>query len=164
VKPGEKMVKKKVPAKKVPTKTPKSKKTKKDTDTLRVSDLTITDEFRTVAKEADGKEAAQMLMKIPHGIVLVVGTNNRPEGVITAREFLTTIISGENPASLNAASLMNTDIMEIKYNALLDKVVPKVTKNDPYAVIVTDKGGEFKGYFSPKDYQEALARINYPKK
>jgi len=35
-------------------------------------------------------------------------------------------------------------------------------RNHPNYVIVTDKDGEFKGYFSPKDYQEALARINYP--
>ncbi len=142
----------------------KSAKVTNAEDNLRVSDLTITDEFRTIPKTADGKAAAQMLMKIPHGIVLVVNNSNKPEGVITAREFLTKIISGENPGSLNAASLMNTDIMEIKYNALLNKVVPKVTENDPYAVIVTDKKGEFKGYFSPKDYQEALAKIKYPQK
>ena len=152
--------------KKIAVKKAKTKKPKASSDAqggrLKVSDLTITDEFRTVSKEANGKEAAQMLMKIPHGIVLVVGNNNKPEGVITAREFLSKIIDGENPGSLNAAALMNTDIMEIKYNALLNKVVPKVTENDPYAVIVTDKNGEFKGYFSPKDYQEALAKINYP--
>ena len=152
------MVKKQV--KKIKTKTPKASKNKTG---LRVSDLEITDEFRTIEKTADGKAAAQLLMKIPHGIVLVVGNNNRPEGVITAREFLTKIISGENPASLSAASLMNTDIMEIKQNALLNKVVPKVTESDPYAVIVTDKDGTFMGYFSPKDYQEALAKINYKK-
>ena len=129
---------------------------------FRVSDLEITDEFRTISKSANGKAAAEMLMKIPHGIVLVINDVNKPEGVITAREFLTKIISGENPVNLNVATLMNTDIMEIKYNALLDNVVPKVTEQDPYAVIVTDKDGGFKGYFSPKDYQEALARINYP--
>lgn len=127
----------------------------------RVSDLEITDEFRTISKSKDGKAAAELLMKIPHGIVLVINDSNQPEGVITAREFLSKIIAGENPVKLNVATLMNTDIMEIKYNALLDKVVPKVTEQDPYAVIVTDKDGGFKGYFSPKDYQEALARINY---
>jgi signal-transduction protein with cAMP-binding, CBS, and nucleotidyltransferase domain len=152
------MVKKKQ-VKKIITKKPA--KSEKKEGSLRVSDLVITDEFRTISKSADGKAAAQMLMKIPHGIVLVVDNNNRPEGVITAREFLTKIIKGENPASLNVATLMNTDIMEIKYNALLNKVVPKVTEHDPYAVIVTDKDGSFKGYFSPKDYQEALAKINY---
>ncbi len=152
------MVKKKA-VKKIKTKMPVSSNEKTE---LRVSDLMITDEFRTIEKTADGKTAAQMLMKIPHGIVLVIGNNNKPEGVITAREFLSKIINDENPANLNAAALMNTDIMEIKYNALLGKVVPKVTENDPYAVIVTNKEGEFKGYFSPKDYQEALAKINYP--
>jgi predicted transcriptional regulator len=154
------MVKKKA-VKKIVAKKPITKE-EPSGKSLRVSDLVITDEFRTVSKDSDGKEAASMLMKIPHGIVLVVDSNQKPEGVITAREFLSKIISGENPVDLNAAALMNTDIMEIKYNALLDKVVPKVTENDPYAVIVTDKDGDFKGYFSPKDYQEALARINYP--
>ena len=155
------MTKKKA-VKKIPTKRPIIKEESSGKKELRVSDLVITDEFRTVSKNATGKEAAAMLMKIPHGIVLVVDKNNRPEGVITAREFLSKIIDGENPVDLSAAGIMNTDIMEIKYNALLDKVVPKVTENDPYAVIVTDKDGKFKGYFSPKDYQEALARINYP--
>lgn len=133
-------------------------------DALRVSDLDITDEFKTISNKANGKGAAEVLMNIPHGIVFVVGTDNRPEGVITAREFLTKIIAGEDPVNINVSSLMNKDIMEIKYNALLDVIVPKVTEHDPYAVIVTDENGDFKGYFSPKDYQEALARINYLKK
>jgi signal-transduction protein with cAMP-binding, CBS, and nucleotidyltransferase domain len=142
-------------------KKPKAKQPETDTKQLRVSDLEITDEFKTIENSEDGKAAAQVLMKIPHGVVLVVGEDQKPEGVITAREFLTKIIDGENPVDLKVTALMNKDIMEIKYNALLDIVVPKVTENDPYAVIVTDKKGEFKGYFSPKDYQEALARINY---
>lgn len=148
-------------SKKSKKKKPKAKRVEGDKRQFRVSDLEITDEFKTIVNSADGKEAAQVLMKIPHGIVLVVESNNKPVGVITAREFLTKIINGENPVDLKVTSLMNTDIMEIKYNALLDSVVPKITENDPYAVIVTDNKGEFKGYFSPKDYQEALARINY---
>lgn len=153
---GEAMAKKKVMTKK-----PKAKKSEADKKKLRVSDLEITDEFKTIEISANGKSAAQVLMKIPHGIVLVVSKNNKPEGVITAREFLTKIIDGENPVDLDVKSFMNKDIMEIKYDALLASVVPKVTEKDPYAVIVTDKNGKFKGYFSPKDYQEALARINY---
>lgn len=150
------MTNKKVKKKKAVVKP--SSKGKKE---LRVSDLEITDEFKTISSGEDGRAAAEMLMKIPHGIVLVVGTENKPEGVITAREFLTKIIDGVNPVDLNVGAIMNKDIMEIKYNALLDLIVPKVTEKDPYAVIVTDNSGSFKGYFSPKDYQEALTRINY---
>jgi CBS domain-containing protein len=149
--------------KKVSKKKPKAKPSESASRKFRVSDLEITDEFRTITNGEDGKAAAKVLMKIPHGVVLVVGNDKKPEGVITAREFLTKIIDGQNPVELNVKSIMNTDIMEIKFNALLDSVVPKVTEQDPYAVIVTDKEGEFKGYFSPKDYQEALAKINYLK-
>ncbi len=133
----------------------------KDKGDLRVSDLTITDEFKTIVDSADGRAAAEELMKIPRGIVLVVDEENKPCGVITAREFLTRIVEGDNPTGMSVNNLMNTDIMEIKFSALLDSVVPKVTERDPYAVVVTDKEGNLKGYFSPKDYQEALAKINY---
>lgn len=133
----------------------------KDARKMRVSDLIITDEFKTIETVANGKAAAQKLMGIPRGVVLVIDTQGRPKGVITAREFLKKIVDGENPVDLNVDRLMNTDIMEIKITALLDHVVPQVTQRDPYAVVVIDDTGKFKGYFSPKDYQEALARINY---
>ena len=51
------MVKKKQ-VKRIMTKKPVGTTT--ETDTLRVSDLVITDEFRTISKTADGKAAAQM--------------------------------------------------------------------------------------------------------
>jgi len=134
---------------------------KKSSSQLKVSDLIITDEFKTIKPSADGKSAAATLMEIPRGVVLVINKDGNPEGVITAREFLQSIVDGNNPTDMKASGLMNSDIMEIKYDSLLDKVVPEITKADPYAVVVTDKSGNFKGYFSPKDYQEALARINY---
>ena len=137
------------------------KKTKSE---MKVSDLIITDEFKTISNKADGKEAAQELMGIPRGVVLVINGDQKPQGVITAREFLKSIVEGENPTTMSVGDLMNKDIMGIQYSAKLDSVVPEVTKNDPYAVVVVDDEGKFKGYFSPKDYQEALARINYIRK
>lgn len=137
------------------------KVTETDQRTLKISDLVITDEFKTIEFDASGKSAAQKLMGIPRCVVLVVDKAGKAKGVITAREFLKKIIEGVNPVNVPVNQIMNQDIMEVDYNALLDKVVPKVTERDPYAVVVTDKDGTFKGYFSPKDYQEALARINF---
>ena len=128
---------------------------------LKVSDLVIDDEFEMVPVTATGKQAAEKLLDIPRGVVIVVNADKKPEGVITAREFLSVIVDGNNPVKMSVRKLMNTDIMEIPYSGLLDKIVPKVRERDPYAVIVVDKEGRLKGYFSPKDYQEALARINY---
>jgi signal-transduction protein with cAMP-binding, CBS, and nucleotidyltransferase domain len=133
----------------------------KDARKMRVSDLIITDEFKIIEIASNGKAAAQKLMGIPRGVVLVIDSEGKAKGVITAREFLKKIVDGENPVDINVDKLMNVDIMEIGFTALLDQVVPQVTQRDPYAVVVTDDSGKFKGYFSPKDYQEALARINY---
>ena len=139
-------------------------KKKKKKNEMKVSDLIITDEFKTISLESNGKEAAEELMGIPRGVVLVINENEEPKGVITAREFLKMIVDGQNPVEINVGELMNEDIMPIELKSKLDDVVPQVTKRDPYAVVVVDDDGKFKGYFSPKDYQEALARINYIKK
>lgn len=139
-------------------------KKKKKKNEMRVSDLIITDEFKTISLASNGKEAAEELMGIPRGVVLVINEAEEPKGVITAREFLKMIVDGNNPVEIEVAQLMNEDIMPIELNMKLDDVVPEVTKRDPYAVVVVDDAGKFKGYFSPKDYQEALARINYIKK
>lgn len=151
------MAKKKVVKRSVPT------GAMKDASQMRVKDLVITDEFKKISQEASGKEAAAQLMAIPRGVVLATDEANRVKGVLTAREFLKAIVEGRNPTDSKVTDMMNTDVMEIKYDELLDNVVPEVTKRDPYAVVVTDADGNFKGYFSPKDYQEALARINYRK-
>lgn len=150
-----------MPEKKRVVKKTTAQGTTKDARKMRVSDLIITDEFKIIEMSANGKAAAQQLMGIPRGVVLCIDTDGKAKGVITAREFLKKIVEGDNPVMLNVDRLMNTDIMEIKFTALLDHVVPQVTQRDPYAVVVIDDTGKFKGYFSPKDYQEALARINY---
>jgi len=133
----------------------------KDSRQLIVGDLEITDEFKTIDIESTGKEAAKKLMGIPRGVVLVIDTDDRPAGVITAREFLIKIVNGENPTKMDVNKIMNTNILQLQESTLLDDAVPEVTTKDPYAVVVTDRDGKFKGYFSPMDYQEALARINY---
>lgn len=137
---------------------------KKKKQEMRVSDLIITDEFKTININSKGKEAAEELMGIPRGVVLVINDDEEPKGVITAREFLKSIVEGTNPVEVEVGGLMNEDIMPITLSSMLDDVVPEVTKRDPYAVVVVDDAGKFKGYFSPKDYQEALARINYIRK
>jgi predicted transcriptional regulator len=128
---------------------------------LKVSDLDVTDEFKTINVKHTGKDAAEKLMEIPRGVVLAIDDKNKVKGVLTAREFLVTIVKGSDPVKLKVSDLMNTDIFEIGFDENLDDVVPKVTQKDPYAVVVVSKDGTLKGYFSPKDYQEALAKINY---
>jgi predicted transcriptional regulator len=132
-----------------------------DSRQLKVGDLEITDEFKTIDVAAMGKEAAKKLMGIPRGVVLVIDEEDKPAGVVTAREFLIKIVNGDNPTKMAVNKIMNTNILQLQETMLLDDAVPEVTTKDPYAVVVTDKVGKFKGYFSPMDYQEALARINY---
>jgi CBS-domain-containing membrane protein len=54
--------------------------------------------------------------------------------------------------------LMNTNIMEIGVDDNISEVLLKISKFAPYAVVVKDTDGKFLGYFSPKDYHEALQK------
>jgi hypothetical protein len=49
--------------------------------------------------------------------------------------------------------------MEIGMSDPITDVIHRITKFAPYAIVVKDTDGVFKGYFSPNDYREALKRI-----
>jgi CBS-domain-containing membrane protein len=97
-------------------------------------------------------------MEVPKGVIFALDAEESPVGAVTAREFLIATMNGENLQDLKAKDIMNTNIMEIMMNDPISEVILKISKFAPYAVVVKDSNGSFKGYFSPKDYQEALKK------
>jgi predicted transcriptional regulator len=126
-------------------------------ENMSIKDFTITDEFIPVDKEISCKDLAKRLMEVPKGVIFVLN-DGVPVGAVTAREFLIATMEGNNLQEIRAEDIMNTNIMEIKMDDSISEVILKISKYAPYAVVVQDTDGSFKGYFSPKDYQEALRK------
>lgn len=123
---------------------------------MSIKDFTITDEFISVDKEMSCKDLAKKLMEVPRGAIFLLNESKVPIGAVTAREFLVAIVKEVDLLSATGGDIMNTNIMEIGVNDPISEVLLKISKYAPYAVVVKDENGVFLGYFSPKDYHEAL--------
>lgn len=125
---------------------------------LTIRNFTITDEFISVMRDLPCKDLAKRLMEVPKGVIFAMD-NDTPVGAITAREFLIATMNGDNLQDLATEDIMNTNIMEIGMDENISEVIQKISKFAPYAIVVKDSEGAFRGYFSPNDYREALKRL-----
>jgi len=132
----------------------------RETRSLKVKDFIITDEFMLLEKETDLRTAIKELVAMKNGVVLVneevgKGKVDRILGVLTERKVLETLLKVEEPFKMNIGDAMDTDVLEIEEGEDIVKVIKAIRKERPAAVIVRDVKGDFKGYFSPMDFQEA---------
>ena len=127
---------------------------------IKVSDMVITDEFDTVTEEDSVRQTTEKLLGIPKGVIIVTSPDNQVSGVITSKEILQVVARGDDPNEINAQAIMDTDIMEVTESEDIENLVEKMKERKPHAVVVVNSEGVFKGYFSPNDYREALAKLH----
>lgn len=125
---------------------------------MSIREFDITDEFTALPKTTPSSDLARKLLEVPRGAVFLLDENGTPVGAVTAREFLITTSKGVEVLDKTAEDLMNTNIMEIGIDDNVSEVLDKISKFIPYAVVVKDNEGKFVGYFSPKDYHQALQK------
>jgi Mg/Co/Ni transporter MgtE len=129
-----------------------------DFEKMSIREFDITDEFISVEKNLSCKDLAKKLLEVPRGAIFLLDENGTPVGAVTAREFLIASAKGLEIQDKTGEDLMNTNIMEIGVDDNISEVLLKISKYAPYAVVVKDTDGKFLGYFSPKDYHEALQK------
>jgi predicted transcriptional regulator len=129
-----------------------------DFEKMSIREFDITDEFISVEKNLSCKDLAKKLLEVPRGAIFLLDENGTPVGAVTAREFLIASAKGLEILDKTGEDLMNTNIMEIGVDDNISEVLLKISKYAPYAVVVKDTDGKFLGYFSPKDYHEALQK------
>jgi CBS-domain-containing membrane protein len=78
---------------------------------------------------------------------------------LSLHDALPISMEGKDLLVMTAEDMMNTNIMEIGMNDPISEVIHRITKFAPYAIVVKDVDGAFRGYFSPNDYREALKRL-----
>lgn len=125
-------------------------------ENMSIRDFTITDEFVSLSKDTSCGDLAKKLLEVPRGAIFLLNESEVPVGAVTAREFLISTVKGIDLLRSKGEDIMNTNIMEIGVDDQISEVLLKISKYAPYAVVVKDGEGSFLGYFSPKDYHEAL--------
>ena len=125
----------------------------------KVADLTLDDEHMTVGTEDSLQEAAKRLLTIAGGIMVVLDGDGRVKGVIGQRQLIKALSEGVDAASAQCHEYMEMDFMQVSLADSLKGVLADIRKRSPQAVVAVDEHGEFVGYFSPGDYQEAVQMV-----
>jgi tetratricopeptide (TPR) repeat protein len=127
--------------------------------------MDVYDEFALIGPEESGAAVAQNLRKMGGGAILVAGPDKRVMGSITWKDILGVVAQGGSPAQMQAQQIMSQQIAEINSDETLGDVIPRIAETYASAFVVTDYQGGCVGYFSPKDYRDALAQLGcYNKK
>ena len=125
-----------------------------------VADLTLDDEHMTVGVEDTLQEAAKRMLTISGGITVVLDDDQRVKGVIGQRQLVKALSEGVDAAAARCHEHMEMDFMQVELSSSLKSVLSDIRQRSPQAVVAVDKQGEFVGYFSPSDYQEAVQLID----
>ncbi|MGB0236846.1 MAG: CBS domain-containing protein [Poseidonia sp.] len=124
-----------------------------------VADLTLDDEHMTVGTEDSLQEAAKRLLTIAGGIMVALDGEGRVKGVIGQRQLIKALSEGVDASSAQCHEHMEMDFMQVSLSDSLKGVLDDIRKRSPQAVVAVDEAGEFVGYFSPNDYQEAVQMV-----
>lgn len=125
-----------------------------------VADLTLDDEHMTVGVSDTLQEAAKRLLTITGGIVVVLDEDQRVKGVIGQRQLIKALSEGVDGESAQCHEYMEMDFMQVELKDSLKSVLADIQIRSPQAVVAVDENGEFIGYFSPGDYQEAVQLVD----
>ena len=128
-------------------------------DDVLVSDLVLTDEHETVGLDTSISAAAELLLDLGRGVLIVVGDGNTVKGIVTPNQVLAAVAAGADTGAETCGDHMDADVMEVGLDDNVDDIVGLMNERKPHAVVAVDTNGEFSGYFSPNDYREALARL-----
>ena len=125
-----------------------------------VADLKLDDEHMTIGIDDSMAEASRRLLTISGGILVVLGDDSKTKGVIGQRQFLKAFAENIDANEAKCSEWMEMDFLEVQLNQTLKSVLAEIQERAPQAVVAVQEDGEFAGYFSPTDYQEATTIVS----
>tara|TARA_B100000459_G_scaffold146446_1_gene112769 strand:- start:1695 stop:2165 length:471 start_codon:yes stop_codon:yes gene_type:complete len=125
-----------------------------------VADLKLDDEHITIGIDDTMAEAARRLLTLSGGILIVLDEDSKTKGVIGNRQFLKALAENVNANDVKCSEWMEMDFLEVKLSETLKSVLSEIKKRAPQAVVAVEEDGEFVGYFSPSDYQQATSLVS----
>jgi CBS-domain-containing membrane protein len=125
-----------------------------------VADLKLDDEHMTIGIDDSMAEASRRLLTISGGILVVLGDDSKTKGVIGQRQFLKAFAENIDANEAKCSEWMEMDFLEVQLNQTLKSVLADIQERAPQAVVAVQEDGEFAGYFSPTDYQEATTIVS----
>ena len=125
-----------------------------------VADLDLDDEHMTIGIGDTMAEASRRLLTISGGILVVLDEDSKTKGVLGHRQFLKAFADNVDSGTVKCSEWMEMDFLEVELSQTLKAVLSDIQKRAPQAVVAVNSEGEFAGYFSPTDYQQASSLVS----
>jgi predicted transcriptional regulator len=113
-----------------------------------------------VEKGASLQYAAQLMKKHHVGGIVVVAANgkSRPEGMLTDRDIVLSVVAENLPLSTKVQDVMSTDIVKVPRSEGIAEVVDQMESKGVRRMIVVDEAGNACGLVSSDDVLQLVAR------
>lgn len=125
-----------------------------------VADLDLDDEHMTIGIDDTMAEGSRRLLTISGGILVVLDEESKTKGVLGHRQFLKAFADNVDSSTAKCSEWMEMDFLEVELSQTLKAVLSDIQKRAPQAVVAVNSDGEFAGYFSPSDYQQASSLVS----
>ncbi len=125
-----------------------------------VADLNLDDEHMTIGIDDTMAEGSRRLLTISGGILVVLDEHSKTKGVLGQRQFLKAFADNVDSSTVKCSEWMEMDFLEVELTQSLKSVLADIQKRAPQAVVAINSDGDFAGYFSPADYQEANSLVS----
>ena len=125
-----------------------------------VADLDLDDEHMTIGIDDTMAEASRRLLTISGGILVVLDEDSKTKGVLGHRQFLKAFADNVDSSAVKCSEWMEMDFLEVELSQSLKSVLADIQKRAPQAVVAVNSDGDFAGYFSPSDYQQASSLVS----
>lgn len=98
-------------------------------------------DFLTLSKETSALDAAKQMTSSRHGCVIVVGADERPEGIVTEWDYLSKLVAeGRSPSTTKLEEIMSTDLVSVKADDGIDFVSQMMSERGIRRVLVVQQG------------------------
>ncbi len=121
-----------------------------------LGDMNLSDEYLSIGLEDSLTEAIHRFLSVESGVLIALNDNNQAKGVITQTMVLQAVLKKLDLDKTYCRTIMQSDILEFPLDTKISVVIEAVEKRKPKAIVGIDESGEFMGWFSPLDYQNAL--------
>ena len=93
---------------------------------MKVSELILTDEHETTTPDTSLVEATKKLLSLPRGVLIVLGNDRTPKGVLADAQILRAVSEGLDCHKETCGSHMNTDVMAVSLDTEVSEIVAEI--------------------------------------
>lgn len=125
---------------------------------MQIRDIMTTDPT-LISPQSSVREAARMMQELDIG-ALVVGVQNKPQGLVTDRDLAIRVLAEGKDAETEISEVMSDQLITCSQDDDVEKIADRMKQERVLRLVVTDDSGMLVGIVSHGDLADAAQNDN----